>query len=435
MISKTDIKNCLVTHCSSKIFNLSISFKASMSLIERCFPLIGDSDNFLELDFICVNKILASNGLNIDSELQVFNAADSWLCHDITERKKFAKELLSKVGLPLLSVPALKQILDRVSSNYHECTHIIEDVLVKKQQLNLTSCNITSRYCNQSDFKILVCGGKNVNLKKASKSVNLFYANNFSEVKSLPHMKEARWYFEAVCFKGEIYVFGGVDNNNNVINTVEKYSPGTNTWEYMTKMKDNRKFFIACSFMDNVYIIGGYIHLDIKWHDTATCFEFNTKILKWNEISGMNIARRFSACSVFEGRIVVSGGYDSSNTVEAYDHVGDTWENMPNMTNGRFRHKSVAVKNKLFVIGGLSTNNCEVFDSNSNKFTFLKHPSRAYEFELYDPFKVITVGSKIFIFQSNSEVKTYDFENDEWSVKVCEATKNLMFFSCVKIPV
>ena len=151
----------------------------------------------------------------------------------------------------------------------------------------------------------------------------------------------------------------------------------------------------------------------------------------------MNNARTLLACSVFEGRIVVSGGYhnDSLNTVEAYDHVGDTWENMPNMTNGRFRHKSVAVKNKLFVIGGLSTNNFEVFDSNSNKFTFLKHPSRAYEFELYDPFKVITVGSKIFIFQSNSEVKTYDFENDEWSVKVCEATKDLMFFSCVKIPV
>ena len=52
MMSGTDIKNCLVRHCSSNIFNLSSSIKGSMSLIERCFPMIVDSDNFLELDFI-----------------------------------------------------------------------------------------------------------------------------------------------------------------------------------------------------------------------------------------------------------------------------------------------------------------------------------------------------------------------------------------------
>ena len=56
--------------------------------------MIADTVNFLELDFIIIKKILSSSGLNIDSELQVFNAADSWLCHDITERRKYAKELL-----------------------------------------------------------------------------------------------------------------------------------------------------------------------------------------------------------------------------------------------------------------------------------------------------------------------------------------------------
>ena len=51
MMSGTDIKNCLVTYCSSNFFNLSNLKKVFMSLIERCFPMIGDSDNFLELDF------------------------------------------------------------------------------------------------------------------------------------------------------------------------------------------------------------------------------------------------------------------------------------------------------------------------------------------------------------------------------------------------
>ena len=115
MMSETDIKNCLVTHNSSNIFNLSKSSIESMRLIERCFPMIVDSDNFFELDFISVKKVLSSSSLNIDSELQVFNAADSWLSYDLIERSKYAKDLLSQVRLPLLSIPALKQVLDRVS--------------------------------------------------------------------------------------------------------------------------------------------------------------------------------------------------------------------------------------------------------------------------------------------------------------------------------
>ena len=99
MMSKINIKNCLVSHHSSNIFNLSYSSKVSMNLIELFFPLIADSDNFLELDFNYIRKILSSNGLKIDSELQVFNAADSWLSHDITERSKHAKDILSKVPL------------------------------------------------------------------------------------------------------------------------------------------------------------------------------------------------------------------------------------------------------------------------------------------------------------------------------------------------
>ena len=170
-MSKTDVTNFLVTYSSSTIFKLLNSSKASMSLIERCFPMIGDSDNFLELDFISITIILSRSALNIDSELQVFNALHNWICHDITERRKYAKQLLSKVRLPLLSIPALKQVLDRVSSDYYECSNLIEAVLNRKKLLNSNICNITSRYFNQTNFNILLCGGKNVNLNKVTNDV------------------------------------------------------------------------------------------------------------------------------------------------------------------------------------------------------------------------------------------------------------------------
>ena len=46
IMSKQDKKNCLVVYCLSNIFKLSNSLKVSISLIEQCYPMFADSDNF-----------------------------------------------------------------------------------------------------------------------------------------------------------------------------------------------------------------------------------------------------------------------------------------------------------------------------------------------------------------------------------------------------
>ena len=141
MKAKADRNNFLV------LFNLSILFKLSnlckdlMSYIECCFPMASDSNNFLDLDLISLIKILSSSGLSIDSELQIVEAGDSWLCHNITDRGKYAKYLLSKVRLSLLSVPVLNQILTKVSSFSidDECISIIKEALLdNKKNINLS---------------------------------------------------------------------------------------------------------------------------------------------------------------------------------------------------------------------------------------------------------------------------------------------------------
>ena len=59
--------------------------------------------------------------------------------------------------------------------------------------------------------------------------------------------------------------------------------------------------------------------------------------------------RKFAACTVFEGKIVVSGGVQS-NTVESYDFYENKWTYLPSMIEYRYFHGSVSVGNKLFVI-------------------------------------------------------------------------------------
>ena len=108
--AKLKVNSCVVCNYSFGIFKLKTSRDESMRFIERCFPIVAESKDFSELDFVSLVKITSSSELNIDSELQVFDTFYSWLYHDITERRKYAKELLSKVRLPLLSIPALEQI-------------------------------------------------------------------------------------------------------------------------------------------------------------------------------------------------------------------------------------------------------------------------------------------------------------------------------------
>ena len=221
--ARLKVNSCVVCNYSFGIFKLKTSREESMRFIERCFAIVAESKDFSELNFVSLVKILSSSGLNIDSELQVFDAFYSWLCHDITERSKYAKDLLSKVRLPLLSVHALEQILEKVSSFNidDECVSIMKTILMNKKQFNSTSCNIERRYRKQTNFHVLVCGGRKIKTFKSITDVKYFDANNFCKANFLPQMETARRGCKVVCNKGKVYVFGGFDNNFDCVRSIE----------------------------------------------------------------------------------------------------------------------------------------------------------------------------------------------------------------------
>ena len=67
--SEMNVKNNLLYYTVAAIFNLSNLAKTNMSYEERCFLMITETNNFLELDFALVKKILQSSKLHITSEL------------------------------------------------------------------------------------------------------------------------------------------------------------------------------------------------------------------------------------------------------------------------------------------------------------------------------------------------------------------------------
>ena len=433
---KLDGQNVLINYRLSKSFNLTSLCKTTFNYIERSFTSLAKTENFYELEFTEVLKILKSPKLLITSEIEVYKSADRWIAYKKNrERSKFAKPLLLTVRFPLLSDYTLKYLLDK-SSSFSEidaCIEILKEISKSKDIFfrNMPSSYYTSRYCNQEYFDILVCGGREWS-GKAVGNVCQFNVTDLN-ANAFPSMAEERYHSKAVCVNQEVYIFGGYDCQP--IMSVEKFSPSTNTWIKVADMFDDREFFCACAFMDNIFIIGGgkhnregYALLEVTLNEF--CLHFLTKDCEWNEVAGMNQSRKAAECAVFEEQIIVCGGSDANNvqldSVESYDVLANTWSPMPSMVAARSFHSLVVVRNKLFVIGeGLDA--CEVFDKSSNKFIALKFP-KWIGFN-----NALSVGNKIVIIQNESDVvDCYDVDKNEWSEESCNVTNYLENFACVK---
>ena len=435
--NKVSVKNVTLLYTLAKVFNLSRLAETTLSYIQRCFSMVVETQSFLELNFELVAKILSSSEINIHSEVEVYNAAISWLKYKINDRSKYAKQLLLAVRLPLLSDCAVNGVVNSTSSfiQNDEFAHVLKEIIARKDHFFKNKRNVyyKTRYCSQEKFHTLIFCGFEETCCKAANDVDQTKRDNSNSIKFVPTLYKKHYCSESACIKGEVYLLGGTsDHLHGIITSVEKYSPESKTWTEVARMLDDRILYTACAYMDSIFVIGGTLKLD-SWITLNSCLQFNTTSKKWKEVSRMTEARERLVSAVFEGRIIVSGGEDGRfrtlNTVEAYDVISDKWSSMPNLVKRTHHHKLVAVKNKLYVVrrGG---DDCEVFDTISGKFVVFKQ-----EFDYFDFYQVVSIGNKIMIFYTGiSSIIFYDVEENEWFEQPFEATKDLNGFSTVKIP-
>ena len=160
---KLNSKNATCFYQFSKMFGLTTLQSTTFEYLERCFTIIVDTQNFLEFDYTCISSILGSSKLLISSEIEVYNSADKWFNHDIGKRLKYAKDLILKVRLALLSDGTIKQLIDKskTCTNNHYFIKFLDGVLEYKNRFirKNIGTNLLSRYCNQKKLNILVCGG------------------------------------------------------------------------------------------------------------------------------------------------------------------------------------------------------------------------------------------------------------------------------------
>ena len=417
MINKLTTKNVLLFLTLGGTFSLPNLFKASLNYSCRCFTIINGTQNFSELSFAILARILKSSQLRVTSELEVFDAVDFWVGCESRERLKFAKSLLLKVRLPLLSRHALKSVLKRTA--HVDCAEVINDVLNE-------TIKPPNRYCGQNNFDVLVCGG--IDRRVYTGFVHHVDGRSFESCKRLT-LPSKRREMKAAVVRGEVYFFGGFEKRASNDLAVFKYSLATGRVTNACEMYDDRQDYCVCALADKIYVVGG---------SKSYCAEFDTLESAWKEVAGTSEPRECPSCAAFDGRLVVTGGRsvelygDYLRTVEAYDRAANEWLPLPSLNFARSRHRSAAMGDKLFVSPGFGHLSFEMFDKVSNAFAVLKSPA-----PYFCPFfaGLCPVGSKLVAFSSASKTVTcYDVESGEWTEEAFGLTENLVDFCCVKVP-
>ena len=227
-------------------------------------------------------------------------------------------------------------------------------------------------------------------------------------------------------------------NLDGPVRSVEIHSQKAKTWTHQYIKTEENSCYCVGLFMGKLYFSGGYIKRSRKSPKSCCTYDINCNI--WNKIADLNVARDWAACTVFEGKIVVTGGvynWSQIKSVEAYDYHEDKWIYLPDMIKERCSHAAVSMGKKMFVIGGYHTTSCEVFDSFSRKFANIYSKIKVSDIKKWY-FYAYSFGNNIVVFQDFQEPLTetvvylYESDNEKWINVQCDFTKNIFESSFVK---
>ncbi len=226
-------------------------------------------------------------------------------------------------------------------------------------------------------------------------------------------------HFQAVEYKGEIYVLGafmGDFPHETPVPKIYIYNAAKDQWREGAEIPENRRRGAAgaIAYKDKIYMVCGIIdgHYDghVTWMD-----EFDPATGKWRTLPDAPNARDHFQVAVAGDQLVVAGGRRSTHRtghvldltipeVDIFDFKTSSWKTLPaaqNIPTPRAGCTSVTQGNRVLVIGGespqkLAHNQTEAFNLKTNSWEKLpplqtgRHGTQAF---LYKNKVYIAAGS------------------------------------------
>ena len=240
---------------------------------------------------------------------------------------------------------------------------------------------------------------------------------------------------KAAVVDGTIYVFGGYNSKDNFLENwkmadhIEAYDPLTDTWTRKNEMPISRFYFGLGVVAGKVYLIGGTTGLgegQEQRMDRVDIYDPGTDT--WAKGPKMPTRRDPGGVAVVSNRIYVIGGEGWPlpqgwgagpflGSIEEYDPINRQWEKKQNLLEVKNWFSSVVVKDAIYLIGGYTLEGGlqEVASVNVyyprtetwSEISALPNPLSAFD--------AATVNGKIYVFGSlgagvefSTDVLVYD---------------------------
>ncbi|XP_072126625.1 kelch-like protein 4 isoform X2 [Mobula birostris] len=316
--------NCLGIRSFADAQGCTNLLKVAHSYTTEHFMEVIKNQEFLLLPASEIEKILASDDINVPDEETIFQALMMWVKHELHKRQQDLAMLLSYIRLPLLSPQLLADLENNpMFADDLECQKLLMEAM---------------RYHLLPERRPMMQSPRT----KPRKST-----------------------------VGALYAVGGMDTNKGAT-TVEKYDLRTNTWIQVGTMNGRRLQFGVAVIDNKLYVVGGRDGL--KTSNTVECYNPIAKI--WSIMQPMSTHRHGLGVAVLEGPMYAVGGHDGwsyLNTVERWDPQARQWNYVASMSTPRSTVGVAALNGKLYAVGGRDGSSClrsmECFDPHTNKWS------------------------------------------------------------------
>ncbi|TSU11379.1 Kelch-like protein 33 [Bagarius yarrelli] len=338
--------SCLDTLLLAETYGLDSLNRAAEEYALAHFQQIAEKENFKDLTFALLERLLEKDELRVESEVEG--------CR-LLRRHAEGREAL-QTARKLLSG-------------------------------NPTAIGCKPRIPNQV---LVLVGGDSVNdnFERREPNRSLWFAQRFLrgeglirtiEWESLVQLPEPPRLRHCVCVLNNLlYILGGRKyyGKLDILKSVVRFSPAQDKWECLPDMASPRDYFAAVCQRGKVFVLGGNCD-DTNYLDSVEYYtpEDNT----WRLAHPLSKPVCGHAAAVLDGEIFISGGCDTHlrclPSLWHYDPVYGCSNRAPMTTgSGRAGHVMFAVGNQLVVAGGLQPLQvsfgdqleCEAYDVRQN---------------------------------------------------------------------
>ena len=234
---------------------------------------------------VCGGKTSAGNGTDSIEVLDMNQKPEQWLDFPAKLPLKCRGHQCVVYGNRLLVIGGY--------TNEDEYSDGIYEVLLVPPYSSKLLCRMKFRRCCHGialfDDKVLIVGGTtDINFRFSVNNVEMYDITR-NECKEMAALPSAVSCMATVCWDDNVILMGGININNDVINTVITYNIKTGESKVLPSMRSERQGCAAVVSENKIVVMGGFGNG--KEFSSVECFDFLSH--SWIELPPMTERRRF----------------------------------------------------------------------------------------------------------------------------------------------